>query len=144
MIIGILGVPVKRGAGLHYVWREGGTRSYFGSRDAERARAKASELAQASGAGRRRAEQRRRATRGEIVIVASRSPAIAPCSQSWRRPASKICRRHCGPPRFQSKHAYAPPPGGSAAEEAQATLPQAACRGRLHQIAAHELSSLRR
>src|SRR5512144_1463400 len=71
MKIGILGGTGKEGAGLGVRWAQAGHEIIIGSRDAERARAKAAELsAQAPGARIHGMSNRDAAVAGEVVVLA--------------------------------------------------------------------------
>jgi NADPH-dependent F420 reductase len=144
MKIGILGGTGKEGSGLALRLARAGHQVVIGSRDEERARAKAAELAKASGGEVVGAGNEQAASRGEIVIVAvpfAGHRALLEELQSIL--ASKIVVDTVVPLDFKAKHAYAPPDEGSAAEQAQHVLgPAAKVVAALHQIAAHELSLL--
>ena len=83
MRIGILGGTGKEGAGLALRWAQAGHEIIIGSRDAERARAKAAELEGAGGP----------APSAACPIARRRPP---PTSSSWR------CPRRASPPRSAS------------------------------------------
>ncbi|HKQ69932.1 MAG TPA: NADPH-dependent F420 reductase [Polyangiaceae bacterium] len=144
MIIGILGGTGKEGSGLSLRWARAGHTVVIGSRDEGRARAKGVELTEKSGGtvlGKSNADA---ATQGDIVVVAVPF-AVHRSLLEQLRPlfASKVVIDTVVPLDFKAKHSYAPPPEGSAAEEAEAILGDGAhVVAALHQIAAHELASL--
>jgi len=142
MNIAILGGTGKEGAGLGARWALAGHAIIIGSRDEERARAKAAELR----------EQTRKLTiighanldaarLGEVVVVAL--PAIG--LDATLRPLAEACRGKVVvstvvPLTFGGPRLFTPPPAGSSAEEAQALLPEAKVVAAFHHIAAHELA----
>jgi NADPH-dependent F420 reductase len=144
MNIGILGGTGKEGSGLALRLARAGHEVVIGSRDEERAHAKASEIAAACGGNVVGASNQQAASRAEIVVLAvpyaghrSLLEELAPSL------ASKIVVDTVVPLDFKAKHPYAPPQEGSAAEQAQSILgPGAKVVAALHQIAAHELALL--
>jgi NADPH-dependent F420 reductase len=146
MVIGILGGTGKEGSGLTLRLARAGHTIVIGSRDAERARTKAVELSRAGAADVQGGTNREAAERGEIVIVAVPFAGHRALIEELKAAlASKIVVDTVVPIDFKARHSYAPPPEGSAAEEAQAVLgPTAIVVAALHQIAAHELASLDR
>jgi NADPH-dependent F420 reductase len=146
MVFGILGGTGKEGTGLALRLAKAGHGVVIGSRDAERARAKAAELARASAGQVEGGTNREAAERGEIVIVAVPFAGHRALLEELRDAlGSKIVVDTVVPLDFKARHAYAPPPEGSAAEEAQAVLgPGAKVVAALHQIAAHDLAMVER
>jgi len=143
MIIGILGGTGKEGSALALRLAQHGHAVVLGSRDAERARAKASELTEMSGGHVEGGSNADAAERGELVIVAVPFAGHRTLlTELSRELATKIVLDTVVPLDFKARHTYAPPPEGSAAEEAQAALPESRVVAGLHQIAAHELASL--
>jgi 8-hydroxy-5-deazaflavin:NADPH oxidoreductase len=144
MIIGILGGTGKEGTGLALRLAQAGHSIVIGSRDAERARARALELSRERGGNVDGASNREAAERAEIVIVAVPFAGHRALLDELRDVlASKIVVDTVVPLDFKAKHPYAPPEEGSAAEQAQALLgPGAVVVAALHQIAAHELATL--
>jgi NADPH-dependent F420 reductase len=142
MKIGILGGTGKEGSGLALRLARAGHAIVIGSRDEERARAKAQELAAASGGDVVGATNDQAASRGEVVIVAVPFAGHRALLDELKSGlASKIVVDTVVPLDFKAKHTYAPPEEGSAAEQAQAVLGGGAkVVAALHQIAAHELS----
>jgi NADPH-dependent F420 reductase len=146
MIIGILGGTGKEGTGLALRLAKAGHDVVIGSRDAERARAKAEELARASAGRVDGATNRDAAVRGEMVIVTVPFAGHRALLEELRDAlASKVVVDTVVPLDFKARHPYAPPAEGSAAEEAQAVLGSTAkVVAALHQIAAHDLAALDR
>lgn len=144
MKIGILGGTGKEGAGLAVRWAQAGHDIVIGSRDAERARAKAAELAalvpgaRMSGAGNRDA-----AAAAEIVVIALPAGGLAATLPDVREACrGKVVVSTVVPLTFGGPRLFTPPPQGSSAEEAQEMLgSDARVVGAFHHIAAHELSA---
>jgi 8-hydroxy-5-deazaflavin:NADPH oxidoreductase len=146
MVYGILGGTGKEGTGLALRLAKAGHTVVIGSRDGERARAKAAELAQTNPGRFEGGTNRDAAERGDVVIVAVPFAGHRALLEEVRDVlASKIVVDTVVPLDFKARHPYAPPPEGSAAEEAQAVLgPAAKVVAALHQIAAHDLASVDR
>jgi NADPH-dependent F420 reductase len=144
MKIGILGGTGKEGSGLALRLARAGHAVILGSRDEERARAKAADLAATSGGDVVGASNYEAGSLGDIVIVAVPFAGHRALLEELRPVlASKIIIDTVVPLDFKAKHSYAPPDEGSAAEQAQAVLgTDAKVVAALHQIAAHELSLL--
>lgn len=144
MKIGILGGTGKEGAGLAVRWAQAGHEIVIGSRDAERARAKAAELAalvsgtRMSGAGNRDA-----AAAAEIVVIALPAGGLAATLPDVREACrGKVVVSTVVPLTFGGPRLFTPPPQGSSAEEAQEVLgTDARVVAAFHHIAAHELSA---
>ena len=144
MHIGILGGTGKEGAGLAQRWALAGHQVIIGSRDAERAKAKAAELAAAAPGRRVSGMSNADAVRAaEVVVVtvpasglrATLSDLVAPCR-------GKVVISTVVPLTFGGGRLFTPPPQGSSAEEAQEILgPEARVVASFHHIAAHELSA---
>jgi 8-hydroxy-5-deazaflavin:NADPH oxidoreductase len=141
MKIAILGGTGKEGAGLATRWALTGHSIILGSRDAERARAKAAELREITKkltiVGHTNVEA---AELGDVVVIALPAlglaktlPEVAPACRG------KIVVSAVVPLTFGGPRLFTPPPAGSAAEEAQALLPDAKVVAAFHHIAAHEL-----
>jgi NADPH-dependent F420 reductase len=140
--IAILGGTGKEGAGLAVRWAKLGHSIIIGSRDAERAKAKATELRDVAHAiaivGHGNAEA---AALGEVVVVALPANGLAatlPETQQACR--GKVVVSTVVPLTFGGPRLFTPPPAGSSAEEVQALLPQARVVAAFHHIAAHELA----
>ena len=144
MKIGILGGTGKEGAGLALRWAQAGHEIVIGSRDPERARTKAAELAalvpgaRMSGAGNRDA-----AAGAELVVIALPANGLAATLPEVREACrGKVVISTVVPLTFGGPRLFTPPPQGSSAEEAQEMLgTEARVVGAFHHIAAHELSS---
>jgi len=144
MIIGILGGTGPEGSGLALRLAKAGHHVVIGSRDVERARAKAAEIA--GGGHVEGGTNRDAAERGEIVLVTVPFRGHRALLEEVRDAlASKIVVDTVVPIDFKARHTYAPPPEGSAAEEAQSVLgPTTKVVAALHQIAAHDLAAVDR
>jgi hypothetical protein len=144
MRIAIVGGTGKEGSGLGLRWALAGHEVLIGSRDAERARGKAAELAarapgaRASGLGNRAAVEA-----GEIAVLAVPANGLAATIPEIRDACrGKIVVSTVVPLTFGGPRLYTPPPQGSAAEEAQELLgPEARVVAAFHHIAAHELAA---
>ena len=142
MNIAILGGTGKEGAGLAVRWAKLGHSIVIGSRDAERAKAKAAELRETANAlpivGHTNAEA---AALGEIVVVTLPATGLSATLPEVREGCkgkvviSTVVTLTFGGPRL-----FTPPPAGSSAEEVHALLPDARVVAAFHHIAAHELS----
>src|SRR5262245_22458581 len=144
MKIGILGGTGKEGAGLAVRWAQAGHEIVIGSRDAERARAKAAELvALASGARMTGASNRDAAAAAEIVVIALPAGGLAATLPDVREACrGKVVVSTVVPLTFGGPRLFTPPPQGSSAEEAQEMLgAEARVVAAFHHIAAHELSA---
>lgn len=142
MIIAILGGTGKEGAGLAVRWAKLGHSIVIGSRDAERARTKAAELRDAAHAipivGHTNAEA---AALGELVVIALPATGLANTLPEVREACrGKVVVSTVVPLTFGGPRLFTPPAAGSAAEAAQALLPEARVVGAFHHIAAHELA----
>lgn len=145
MDVAILGGTGKEGSGLALRWARAGHRILIGSRDRERARTRARELAaHLDGAAIAGLTNEEAARAGEVVVVAVPHAGHRALLEGLRDPLrGKVVLDTVVPLDFGSPRLYAPPPEGSAAEEAQAVLgPEARVVAALHQIAAHELQAL--
>lgn len=143
MKIAILGGTGKEGAGLGLRWLKTGHAVIIGSRDAERARAKARELGvQARGevSGMTNPEAARA---GELVVLALPYAGLATTLPAVKEACQgKVVVSTVVPLTFGAARLFTPPPIGSAAEEAQQFLgPAARVVAAFHHIAAHELAS---
>ena len=144
MHIGIVGGTGKEGSGLGLRWARAGHRVIIGSRDPERARARAAELAAAapgaevSGLGNRDA-----AAAAEIVVLTVPATGLEGTLGELRDGCrGKVVISTVVPLTFGAGRLFTPPAQGSSAEEAQAILgPQCRVVAAFHHIAAHELST---
>jgi NADPH-dependent F420 reductase len=143
MNVGILGGTGKEGAALALRLAKAGHTIVIGSRDAARAASKAAEIAQASGGKVTGGTNTEAAARGDLVVVAVPFAGHRQLLEELKAPLStKTVIDTVVPLDFKAAHTYAPPPEGSAAEEARAVLGDASrVVAALHQIAAHELAS---
>jgi NADPH-dependent F420 reductase len=144
MRIGIVGGTGKEGLGLGLRWAQAGHDVIIGSRDAERARAKAAELAAAT-PGRRieGMSNRDAAAAAEVVVLTVPATGLSATLPELREPCrGKIVVSTVVPLTFGGPRLFTPPAQGSAAEEAQELLgPEARVVAAFHHIAAHELSA---
>jgi 8-hydroxy-5-deazaflavin:NADPH oxidoreductase len=144
MRIGILGGTGKEGAGLGVRWAQAGHEIVIGSRDAERARGKAAELAaQAPGARITGMSNRDAAATAEVVVLALPANGLGATLPEVRDGCrGKTVVSTVVPLTFGGGRLFTPPPQGSSAEEAQEILgPEAKVVASFHHIAAHELSA---
>jgi NADPH-dependent F420 reductase len=140
--IAILGGTGKEGAGLAARWAKLGHSIVIGSRDAERAKAKAAELRDLARAipivGHTNAEA---AALGEIVVIALPSNGLPNTLPEVRQACrGKVVVSTVVPLTFGGPRLFTPPPVGSSAEEVQGLLPEARVVAAFHHIAAHELA----
>src|SRR5262245_13431202 len=144
MKIGILGGTGKEGAGLALRWAEAGHDVIIGSRDAERARQKAADLAREGAGGRiSGAGNRDAAAAAEVVVVALPANGLAATLPEVREACQgKPVVSAVVPLTFGGPRLFTPPAAGSSAEEAQELLgPEARVVAAFHHIAAHELTA---
>ena len=142
MNIAILGGTGKEGAGLALRWAQAGHSIVIGSRDAERARAKATELRERAHklpiVGHTNLEA---AELGEIIVVALPATGLAATLPELRAATGhKVVVSTVVPLTFGGPRLFTPPAAGSSAEEIQALLPEARVVAAFHHIAAHELA----
>jgi NADPH-dependent F420 reductase len=144
--IAILGGTGNEGPGLAARWARAGHTIVIGSRSAERARAKAAELAAVTG----RPEitggtNREAAAAGDVVVLALPASGLASTLPDLGDGCrGKVVVSTVVPLAFGGPRLWAPPAAGSAAEEAQTLLPASRVVAAFHHIAAHELSDLDR
>lgn len=142
MNIAILGGTGKEGTGLAARWALVGHSIIIGSRDAERARARAAELREATRKiaiiGHTNAEA---ASLGEIVVLTLPAAGLAATLPELRDGCrGKVVVSTVVPLTFGGPRLFTPPPAGSSAEEVQQLLPEARVVAAFHHIAAHELA----
>ncbi len=144
MKIAILGGTGKEGAGLALRWLKAGYGIIIGSRDAERARAKAKELSARTDGEVSGMTNLEAARAGELVVLALPYASLATTLPEVREACQgKVVVSAAVPLTFSGGRLFTPPPIGSAAEEAQQLLgPGARVVAAFHHIAAHELGSL--
>jgi 8-hydroxy-5-deazaflavin:NADPH oxidoreductase len=136
MNVAILGGTGKEGAGLAGRWARAGHAIIIGSRETERARAKAAELRQVTGksdiSGQSNAEA---AQRGTVVVLALPGQGLASTLPQVRAGCrDKVVISTVVPLTFGGGRLFTPPPAGSSAEEAQALLPEARVVAAFHHI----------
>ena len=144
MRIAIVGGTGKEGSGLGIRWAQAGHEVLIGSRDAERARGKAEELAtrapgaRVSGLGNADA-----VAAADLVVLAVPANGLATTLPEVREACrGKVVVSTVVPLTFGGGRLFTPPPQGSSAEEAQEILgPEAKVVAAFHHIAAHELSA---
>ena len=144
MRIGIVGGTGKEGAGLGVRWAVAGHEVLIGSRDAERARGKAAELAaRAPGARVAGMSNRDAVAAAEVVVLAVPATGLAATLPEVREACrGKIVVSTVVPLTFGGGRLFTPPAQGSSAEEAQELLgPDARVVAAFHHIAAHELAA---
>ena len=145
MKIAILGGTGKEGAGLGRRWAQIGHEIVIGSRDAERARAKAGELndvvGKESAIGMTNPEA---SAAGEMVVVALPYAGLSQTLPEMKDACrGKVVVSTVVPLSFGGPRLFSPPPIGSAAEEVQALLgAETRVVAAFHHIAAHELVTL--
>lgn len=144
MRIAILGGTGKEGMGLAWRWLKTGHSIIIGSRNAERARAKAEGLRAQAGGEASGMTNREAAAAGELVVLAVPYAGLAATLPEVRAACEgKVVVSTVVPLTFGAGPRFNPPPIGSAAEEAQQLLGAAArVVAAFHHIAAHELASL--
>ncbi len=145
MNIAILGGTGKEGAGLALRWARANHHIFIGSRSEERAWDRARELARLVPGGAFDGRTNETACReGDLVVVAVPHAGHRSLLNDLRpATAGKILLDTVVPLDFAGPRLYAPPPEGSAAEEAQAVLgPATRVVAGLHSLAAHELSNV--
>lgn len=144
MRIAILGGTGKEGAGLALRWAQTGHEIVIGSRDAERARAKAAELTgQLGGRHVEGMSNRAAAEAGEMVVLAVPASGLEATLPEVREACrGKVVISTVVPLTFGGGRLFTPPRQGSSAEQAQELLgPEARVVAAFHHLAAHELSS---
>lgn len=144
MRIGIVGGTGKEGLGLGLRWAAAGHEVLIGSRDAERARAKAAELgARVPGASIRGLSNADAVRAAEVVVLtvpaSGLETTLPEVTEACR---GKVIVSTVVPLTFGGGRLFTPPPAGSSAEQAQALLgSEARVVAAFHHIAAHELEA---
>jgi NADPH-dependent F420 reductase len=140
--IAILGGTGNEGAGLGARWALAGHAIVIGSRDPERAKTKAAELRELTRKMPIMGESNAEAARlGGVVVIALPAAGLAATLPEVREACrGKVVVSTVVPLTFGGPRLFTPPPAGSAAEEAQALLPEAKVVAAFHHIAAHELA----
>src|SRR5260370_8176527 len=122
MRIGIVGGTGKEGLGLGLRWAQAGHEVIIGSRDAERARAKAAEL---HGPGRQvdGKSNRDAAAAAEVVVLTVPATGLSATLPELREACrGKVVVSTVVPLTFGGGRLFTPPPQGAAAEAAQKIL----------------------
>jgi NADPH-dependent F420 reductase len=134
LIVGVLGGTGDQGRGLAYRLAAAGNPVIIGSRSAERAQAAAAEL----GAGVRGMANADAARESDVVIVAVPWEGHTDLLASLAGPlAGKVVIDCVNPLGFDKRGCYPlPVPGGSAAEQAAAVLPDSRVVGAFHHVSA--------
>lgn len=143
MRIAIVGGTGKEGAGLALRWAQAGHDIIIGSRDAERARAKAAEMTGQAGRAVSGSSNREAAAAAEVVVLALPASGLgATLGELVDACRGKVVVSTVVPLTFGGGRLFTPPPQGSSAEEVQSLLgPEARVVAAFHHIAAHELSA---
>jgi NADPH-dependent F420 reductase len=142
MNIAILGGTGKEGAGLGARWALAGHSIIIGSRDEERARAKAAEMRDKTKKLPVIGHSNLDAARlGEVIVLAlphlGLDGTLPPLREAC---AGKVVVSTVVSLTFGGPRLFTPPAIGSAAEEVQRLLPDSKVVAAFHHIAAHELS----
>ncbi|KAF4410175.1 MULTISPECIES: NADPH-dependent F420 reductase [Streptomyces] len=134
LVVGVLGGTGDQGRGLAYRLARAGQRVVIGSRSAERAQAAAGEL----GHGVEGADNAECARRSDVVIVAVPWDGHAATLEALRDDlAGKLVVDCVNPLGFDKKGAYAiVPEEGSAAQQAEALLPESRVTAAFHHLSA--------
>lgn len=137
--IGVLGGTGPQGRGLAYRWALGGLSVVIGSRDAERARGAADSLRERSGSPRvRGADNVSCAAESDLVLVAVPFVGHAALLAALREPLAGTIVIDCvNPLGFDDRGPYAQQvPEGSAAQQAEALLPESRVTAAFHHVSA--------
>lgn len=142
MDIAILGGTGKEGAGLAARWAAAGHSIIIGSRDEERAKAKAIEMREKVQKLTIIGHSNLDAARlGEVIVVALPAIGLDATLPPLREACvGKVVISTVVPLTFGGPRLFTPPAIGSSAEEVQSLLPGAKVVASFHHIAAHELS----
>ena len=144
MRIGIVGGTGKEGSGLGLRWALAGHEVVIGSRDPERARRRAAELAERAPRARVSGMSNRDAVAAaEVVVIAVPADGLrATLPEVKDACRGKIVVSTVVPLTFGGGRLFTPPLEGSSAEEAQTLLgADARVVAAFHHIAAHELQA---
>ncbi len=137
--VGVLGGTGAQGRGLAYRWAVGGLPVVLGSRDVGRAEQAAAALRVRSGSQRvRGADNADCAAESDLVLVAVPFDGHAALLKSLRSPLAGTIVIDCvNPLGFDNRGPYPQPvPEGSAAQQAQALLPQSRVTAAFHHVSA--------
>lgn len=146
MIIAILGGTGKEGAGLALRWAKAGHRVIIGSRDPARAASRAVEMNRLAGGQTVEGMSNLLAAQaGEVVVLTVPYAGQRALLEEVRGALTgKVVVDTVVPLDPTNPRRYTVPPAGSAAQEAQALLPESKVVAAFHHIAAHELAELGR
>ncbi|MFB9909085.1 NADPH-dependent F420 reductase [Allokutzneria oryzae] len=138
LTVGVFGGTGAQGKGLAYRWAKAGVKVVIGSRDAARAEAAAAELAQLTGGDVTGADNASCAASSDVVLVAVPWDAHAKTLEPLRDAlAGKIVVDCVNPLGFDKKGPYAlPVEEGSAAQQAEALLPESRVTAAFHHVSA--------
>ncbi|WP_295143849.1 NADPH-dependent F420 reductase [Saccharopolyspora sp.] len=144
LTIGVLGGTGAQGKGLAIRWASEGRRVVIGSRKAERAQEAAAEIAETSGGSVTGADNATCAADADIVIAALPWDGHEDTLRSVREQlAGKIVVDCANPLGFDKKGPYAlDVPEGSAAQQAEALLPDSRVTAAFHHVSAVTLADL--
>lgn len=144
MTVGVLGGTGAQGKGLAVRWARAGIDVVVGSRKAERAEQAAAEIAETSGGRVRGLDNAGCAAAADLVVVGLPWDAHAETLQALREPlAGKIVVDCVNPLGFDKKGPYAlEVPEGSAAQQAEALLPDSRVTAAFHHVSAVTLADL--
>lgn len=144
MTVGVLGGTGAQGKGLAIRWARAGIDVVVGSRKAERAEQAAAEIAETSGGRVRGLDNAGCAAAADLVVVGLPWDAHAETLQALREPlAGKIVVDCVNPLGFDKKGPYAlEVPEGSAAQQAEALLPDSRVTAAFHHVSAVTLADL--
>jgi NADPH-dependent F420 reductase len=142
--VAILGGTGKEGRGLAVRWARAGRHVTIGSRDPERARVAAAELAEVSGGRVSGAGNTEACTAAEIVVLATPFAALEETvSANARALSGKLVVSAVIPLRFaDGEISVLDVPEGSAAQLAAARLPQSRVAAAFHNVSAVHLRDL--
>ena len=139
LTIGVLGGTGPQGRGLAYRWALGGLSVVLGSRDVGRAEQTAASLRERSGSQRvRGADNTGCAAESDVVVVAVPFAGHATLLESLRSPLVGTIVINCvNPLGFDTRGPYPlAVPEGSAAQQAQALLPESRVTAAFHHVSA--------
>lgn len=136
--IAVLGGTGPQGRGLARRFAAAGLKIVIGSRAADRAQSTAADLAEATGGDITGADNAGAAEQGDVVVVAVPWDGHGELLQALAGPlAGKVVVDCVNPLGFDKQGAYAlPVEEGSAAQQAQALLPESTVVGAFHNVSA--------
>ncbi|QGK69372.1 NADPH-dependent F420 reductase [Allosaccharopolyspora coralli] len=144
LTVGVLGGTGAQGRGLAVRWAHAGLRVVIGSRSADRAQTAASEIAEISGGDVTGADNAACAAASDLVLAAVPWDAHEPTLTTVRAEvAGKIVVDCVNPLGFDKQGPYALPVSeGSAAQQAEALLPDSRVTAAFHHVSAVSLADL--